>query len=244
MLVRRCWFDLKPWFFLTALVILLFTANMFYMYFKILYWNDHGLLSYAPGFIKHLTTGSARDYSFFVDQGWFYDSLSYFELCTIVLTCGGILFHKHIADLLMTISLPVKRSHWLLAHGGITACLLFTLIFVFTISILAVSLIIGKYYPLDTALAKALFLWLACLPWIGLSLLANSFLNSGFRSMMILIVVLIFFLLFRTDYYFLYHPFLTPDLRIVFSWADLLFVIITTIGTTGLAIWKFGRNEY
>jgi hypothetical protein len=244
MLVRRCWFDLKPRFFWATGFFLFFSANMFFLYYKMAGWNESGALSNSTGLAAYLATGSLKDYSFFVDQCWFYGTLAYFEFFAIVLAWGGILVHKQKTDILMALSLPVKRSHWLMAHGGITACLLFILIFVFTISFLAVSHIIGKYYPLDTALAKALLIWLACLPWIGLSLLANSFLNSGFRSMMVLIVVFTIFYQFRTTYYITYHSFLTSDLQIAFSWADLLAITMATIGTTGLAIWKFGKNEY
>ena len=244
MLVRRCWFDLKPRFFWTVGFFLYLTAHVFFLYYKVLDWNASGALSNFIGPVKYFATGSLKDYSFFVDQCWFHGTLVYFEFFTVVLAWGGILVHKQKADLLMTLSLPVKRSHWLMVHGGITACLLFILIFVFTISVLAVSHIIGKYYPLDTALTKALFVWLVCLPWVGLSLLANSFLNSGFKSMMVLIVVFVIVFLFRLPFSFIYHPFLNPDLQIAFSWTDLIIVIITTIGTTGLAIWKFKKTEY
>ena len=250
MLARRCWFDLKPRFFWTAGFFLISTTTLFFLYNSVVDYNNSGAVSYLAGPVKAFYTRAFEDYFFYVDQVWFYDRLAYFEFFTIVLAWGGILVYKKKADLLMIFSLPVKRSHWFMVHGGMTACLLIILIFGFTLFVLGVNhIIFGSYYPPDTALIKAFSVWLACLPWIGISLLANSFFKSGFKSMMVLIIVFASVVSLRLSYhsvthFLLYRPFLNPDGQISFSWTDLLVVILTTLGTTALAIWKFGKDEF
>ena len=146
----------------------------------------------------------------------------------------------------MTLSLPVKRSHWILVHGGLTALLVFILIFGFTIFILAVGyIIIGENYPLGAAALNALFDWLTCLPFIGLSLLVNSFFHNGFKSMMTIFLVIFVACYLKLPSYLLNYTFLWPWLKLhSFTWADFVTVIMATLATAGVDIWKFNRSEY
>ncbi len=234
MLIKRCWFDLKPRFLWAVGFFLCFSVYFIWTYFA----AKEITPIYFPG-QEHTLIRHVNNY-------WILLSIFLFELFTVVLALGGILNQKNRSVLQMTLSLPVKRSHWLLAHGGLTALLVFILIFGFTIFNLIVgNIITGEYYPLDTAFLNALFNWLTCLPFIGLSILVNSFFHNGFKSMMTVFLVIFIACNFKLPSYLLNYTFLLPWIKLYpFTWADLVTVIVGTLATSGLVIWKFGKNEY
>ena len=256
MLIKRCWFDLRSRFLWAVLLSLCFSAHFINVCSIAIKYNDAKInISYGPNLfmsedmfngLLEFCTLIVEDHTFFVDIVWFSLGLFFFEVSAIALALGGILGQKKSA-FHMTLSLPVKRSHWLLAHGGITAFLMFLLIFGFTIFALTVSsFITGKYYPMDAALLNALFNWLACLPFIGISLLANSFFHNGYKSMMSIFIVAIIACWLRLPLFLLSYPFLFPLLKKPhdFTLPDLIIIILTTSVTTGLAVWRFNKNDY
>jgi hypothetical protein len=257
MLVRRSWFDLKPKFFWAVGFTLFLLVIFFRNYFGLIKLNNSGSLSEFVTMLDPIGIFSEaifnffsriiEDYTFYVDAGWFAVGVYFFWFFAIIISLAGILVQNNKSVFYMTLSLPVKRSNWLIVHAGVTAFLVFIIIFSSTISVLAVSNIIGKTYPLQTALVKALFIWLSCFPWIGLSLLVNSFLHNGFKTIMILIIF--FIIISNIDlpglhFFNLHKPFDRYQLHTLALWIELLISILVTIITVYLAIWRFKRNEY
>ena len=135
MLIKRCWFDLKSRFLWAVVLSLCFSANFFNVCSIALKLNDaKTYIRYGPNqFISErifnemleFSTLIVEDHTFFMDIYWFSLGLFFFEVFAIVLALGGILGQKNKSAFHMELSLPVKRSHWLLAHGGIIAFLMF-----------------------------------------------------------------------------------------------------------------------
>ena len=239
MLIKKCWFDLKTRFLWIMVVSLCWVAFISRNYFHLIKLNRSGALNAKNMAAINLVT----DYPSFVNIGFFIMGLALFAFLTWILALGGMLAQKNRSVLHMTLSLPLRRSHWLMGHAGMTAFLVLILIYIYTFSFLIIAYFGGKYYPLGTAMINALLLWLHCLPWIGLSLLANSFFHSGFKSMMFLFIfLLILFKMHLPEFLFFHNG--IAELKDVITWKIFLVIVITTIGTTGLAIWKFNRNEY
>lgn len=247
MVAWKCWFDLRPRFFWTIGLSLFFAVEFVASY---LINTDTDFLSFLFLFEEDFQQAVPRlvqDYSFYIDMVWFETHNRFFAFIAIAIALGGILSQRNGSSLHMTLSLPAKRSKWLLVHAGMSALLVFVLVFTSTICVLIGSLIIDQHYPLDTALLRAIVLWLFCLPWISLSLLANSLLHNTFKSVIIVIIVFAVIHSFKLPELYLYPPFRLSgpyDWQQNFPWEAFLILILTTIATIFLAIKKFEGNDY
>ena len=124
---------------------------------------------------------------------------------------------------------------------------MFILVFGLTFLTLTTNFIIaGKYYPTGMAMITALQVWLACLPFIGLSFLVNSYFHNTLKSLIVILIVIFIACWVKFPLYLLNYTFAYPFVEKLhaFSWIDFITIIILTISTFGLAVWNFNRNEY
>jgi len=178
MLLWKSWFDLRLRFCYSAIVLLLVLGLFLSTYPTLNSLKD----SLAQEELRRL----AQDYHRFIEGTWFSADCMVLVIAAIVLGLGGVLVEKGGGARLITLSLPAKRWKWAFTHAVITSALLFLLALVSTAALLLGSFLIGKSYPLNSALLGMLGAWLGCFPWIGLSLLLNSFFHSDMRSGLIL----------------------------------------------------------
>jgi len=191
-----------------------------------------------------------QDYQSYLDALWF-SGAAYLALLTsaIFMGLGGILAEKGSGPLSITLSLPAKRWQWTVTNAGMTALLIAALALAATVGLVLGSLFIGKSYPLDLALLGLLGLWLACFPWIGLSLLLNSMFHSDTTSGLILVPAGVIgpqLLLITSPSLYRWCPSLLarPGIwRQSLPWESLLVSIAVGLAGAALAALRFTREE-
>lgn len=246
MLARRCWFDLKTRFFWTAVLSFYYVVEFFLNHTILIQLDDSGSLSKLnlSGTLERLASRIIQDFPYYIDLVWFEVNTPYFGILAIAISLGGVFSQKNKSSLLITLSLPEKRSNLLMTHAGVAACMTFILMLGSTILMLAVSHIIGKHYPVEEALLKALIAWILCLPFIGMSILAYSVFRGALKTIVVLIVVLVISHTLRIPGLGLLAPFSNPEILEVQLWKMLLIAFGATVVSVVLAIWRFEKNEY
>jgi hypothetical protein len=246
MLLWKSWFDLRHRFLYSLAYLLLLIATILVIYPKI------SSTKPADPIAQARYQRISMDYAYYIDGMWFgSNSITALYIITILLALGGVPTEKAKAALLMTVSLPVKRWLWVIAHAAMTSLLLLILVFAPPIGIALGSPLIGRTYPhLLQTLRPEICAWLPCFPWIGLSLLLNSYLRSAAKSALIIIPFIIV------------APSLVQVVSPSFSrwcpwnagspalwqqsipWAQILVTLMIGIGSTILAACRFSREEY
>jgi ABC-type transport system involved in multi-copper enzyme maturation permease subunit len=182
MLLWKSWFDLRQGFYWASAILLLLLALIVALY--PLLSSQHPTDPLAQRELHRLT----HDFTYYMNSQWFWSNCgTAMYLISILMSLTGVPAEKKGGVLLMTLSLPVKRSNWVLAHAALTCLLILVLECASYFGASLGGLLIGKYYPLNSAW-PILGGWLLCFPWIGLGLLCNSFLRSFMKSALILIV--------------------------------------------------------
>jgi hypothetical protein len=186
MLIWRSWFDLRGGFYIALGVLLLLLALVIAAY---------------PIVSRVKTTGPVaqeqlrqlQDYSQYLYTQWFASNNAIvLYIATILLALRGVPGEKRTGAFLITLSLPVRRWIWPVAHAGMTSLLVLILLIISPIGVAVGSLLIGKSYSLESLGVMVFGGWLLCFPWIGLSVVLNSFLHSGLKSALILIPMNLF----------------------------------------------------
>jgi ABC-type transport system involved in multi-copper enzyme maturation permease subunit len=246
MLLWKSWFDLRQRFFYSLGILLLLLATVIAAHPTISSTRVADPISQAQ--YQRLS----KDYVYYINALWFTsNSRTAFYIVTILLALSGVPVEKGRGSVLMTLSLPVRRWLWVVTHAGMAALLILVLAFVPLVGIAIGSPLIGKSYPhlLDTLL-PIIGSWLPCFPWIGLSLLLNSFLRSAIKSALIIIP----FIIVVPSLVQVVLPSLSrwcPWTAGSFDlwnhgipWAQLIVTLMIGIGSAFVAAYRFSREEY
>jgi ABC-type transport system involved in multi-copper enzyme maturation permease subunit len=246
MLLWKSWFDLRQRFFYSMVVLLLLLTTVIAAYPTISATKVADPISQAQ--YQRLSS----DYVYYVNSLWFTsNSRTAFYIVTILLALAGVPVEKGRGSVLMTLSLPVKRWLWTVAHAAMASLLILVLAFVPLVGIAIGSPLVGRSYPhLLDSLLPAIGSWLPCFPWIGLSLLLNSFLRRAIKSALIIIP----FIIVVPSIVQVVSPSLSRwcpwtagsfDLwKHGIPWAHIMVTLLIGIGSTALAAYRFSREEY
>jgi ABC-type transport system involved in multi-copper enzyme maturation permease subunit len=246
MLLWTSWFDLRQRFFYSLVILLLLLATVIALY------PTMSSTKAADPTSQAQYQRISKDYVYYINGLWFSsNSRTALYIITILLALGGVPAEKGRGSVLMTLSLPVKRWLWVITHAAMAALLILVLAFVPPIGIALGSPLVGRSYPhiLET-LNPEMGPWLICFPWIGLSLLLNSFLRSAMKSALIIIPFIILvpsLVQVVSPSFSRWCPWTvgSPDLwKQGVPWAQILVTLMIGIGSTVLAACRFSREEH
>jgi ABC-type transport system involved in multi-copper enzyme maturation permease subunit len=245
MLLWKSWFDLRLRFYCSLAVILVLLAAITAMYPML------SSVKTADPYAQAQIHRISEDYKFYMNLEWFVgNGRTCLYIVTILLALGGVPAEQKRGALLMTLSLPLPRWLWVLMHAAMTALLILILSFVSPLGVAVGSFFIGKSYPhLFNSVLPVMGTWLPCFPWIGVSLLVNSFLRSPMKSALIVIP----FILLIPSFVGLMFPAFNqwcpwvlgnPDIwRQSIPWRPLVSTLLIGLGCTVLTAYKFSQEE-
>jgi ABC-type transport system involved in multi-copper enzyme maturation permease subunit len=245
LMMWKSWFDLRRRFYCSLIALMIVMSVVLASYST--------MIAQKPDnpFRQELLKDVYHGYSHYMDRIYFVGNAYVILLiASIVLALGGILAQKKKKTILVTISFPVKRWQWVVAHAGTTAFLVLILAVVAALGSVLGSYLMGESYPLCSAILSVQGLWLACFPWIGLSLLLNSYLRNSIGSGLILILaswiglnVLVITVPAAEDWCLrrLSDPGFWMG-RI--PWESILCALLIGVGSIALAARRFMRQEY
>lgn len=244
MLLWKSWFDLRLRFFCSLAVLLFLLAVNVGIY---PYLNN---LKPADEYSRETLRRLVVDYKYYINTQWFRTNASVsLYMITVLLALGGIVAEKKKGTLPVTLSMPLDRWNWIVAHAGMTGLLLLGLTASSGLGTILGSLLIGKSYHLADAIVHALGIWLACFPLIGLSLLVNSFLHSGIKSALVMIPIYLMgpqLIRFMAPGFYRWSPWQLADPELwknSTNWQALPVALLIGLGATAIAAYKFVREE-
>jgi hypothetical protein len=245
LMMWKSWFDLRRRFYCSGAALLFVMVGVLASYSSAIAWKSDN--PFRQEQLKDVFQG----YTHYMDRIYFLGNVYVLLLlASIVLALGGILAQNKRKTILVTLSFPVKQWHWVVAHAGTTASLILILAFASAAGSVLGSCILGKSYSLFSALVSIQGLWLACFPWIGLSLWLNSYLRSSIGSGVILILISwiglnILVLTIPSTNEWCLRSLADPGFwRGSIPWKSILSSLSIGIGGTVLAARRFAQREF
>ena len=118
-----------------------------------------------------------------------------FAVLAVVLAVGGILSLGNARSNLMTLSLPERRSRWLLAQAGVSALLVLALCAWETFILMATGWLAGFEVPESRLLLAILLTTLSAVAWVWPAILGTALTRDAVRAALLVISVMVALLL-------------------------------------------------
>lgn len=186
MVFWKLWFDLR-WRFWLCLALTLLISGVSVGIFR---WGNEILPILKPDMsaeqrleIEQLN----RSYRLFRDEGWFYE-IRFVSVLAAFLALGGVVAERKNGTMPLTLSLPVSRRRWLIAHALLVLLLTGILLLVASLLILVCGWTAGESFPPTRALFGMLVLMVRSLPWISAAIAFTVLFENRVKAALFLIL--------------------------------------------------------
>lgn len=247
-MIARAWLELRGRFYLATAILMMLAVLRVALFSQM-----EGLLARAQGAPDGVVASlrqTVADYGRYIDSEWFNGTaLPLMSILMVLLAIGGTPAEKRDGMLLISLSLPVPRHAWVTRRAAMVVGLGLAMILSATATVLAASWILGRHYPPGAAVLQALAVVAAALPWVGVALLAGTFVRDQIRAALATYAVLLacWMIVTVVPHAQSWDPWLIAGPSV---WRNGLpveaLVVAALLGPGGflLALRRFGRAEY
>jgi hypothetical protein len=183
-------------------------------------------------------------YDFFVQHIWFEGiATQVLPFLVVLLSVGGVVSEKKSGEIAFTLSLPTRRSSWVLTRMAMVLGMTFTLMALSTVALLATGHWFGYTYDLEKAVAESTLCGFLGVMWIGLTAFLEMYLIAAMNTFVG--VLALQFASFLADRWTLWSSLLQIDFwHFGVPWRPLLLMIAVAIGSVFLALQRFNRMDF
>jgi hypothetical protein len=248
MVALKLWLDTRFRFLIGLIVMILLALLIVYLQYKVT--GAQNTLAHAQisAETKAQVLNIFGDYGKYVDTTWYESNGgTAIAILAIILALGGPLAERNSVHL--TLSLPVRRSSWLVAQAVLTMGLSVVMLLVSTAVLLAVGALMGHAYPPGQAALNALLCAVPTMAWIGLTLALGSYVLDKAKTALIVIPAkflspFLFTLpaLKHWDMARLGRPL---SMYPIIAWQQpLLLLFVCAVGGVAMAAHRYGQLDY
>jgi hypothetical protein len=184
------------------------------------------------------------EYDFFIQHIWFEGIANQvLPFLVVLLTVGGVVSEKKSGEVPFTLSLPARRSSWVMTRMVIVFGMTFLLMALSTVAVLSTGRWFGYTYSIEKAVAESFLCVLLAVMWIGLTACLEMWLIAAMNTLVGIFVLQFASLL--VDRWTLWSSLLQIDIwHFGVPWRPLLLLIAVATGSVLLALQRFNRMDF